>query len=194
MEQRIFHGKLTPDDLSRALFAEFNRGGLRTRQVKDRQEVIVQISSIDYPSSGGQTSLTIALRPVADGVAVSIGQQNWLGVAASLGQTVLSTILNPWNIIGRLDDLAQDVESLQLAERVWQVIENAARSAGATFELSERLRTLVCEYCHTANPVGSASCVACGGPLGKRQPRTCPKCGFVVRTEESFCPNCKQRL
>ncbi len=194
MEQRIFHGDLTPRSLAKALAAEFNRGGLRTRQIGDDEEIILQIATVESLSSGGQTSMTVTLRQVADGVAVAVGRQNWLGVAASLGQTVLSTIMNPWNLIGRLDDLAQDVESLQLSENVWQAIENATRSAGATLELSDRLRRMVCEYCMTANPVGAASCIACGAPLGNRQPRTCPKCGFVIRTDETVCPNCKQRL
>jgi hypothetical protein len=194
MEQRIFHGNLTTHTLARMLIAEFNRGGLRARQVGDAKEIIIQIASIDFPSSGGQTSMTVSLRQVADGVAVSLGKQNWLGVAASLGQTALATIMNPWNLVGRLDDLAQDIESLQLSERVWLVIEDVARSSGATFELSERLRRLACEYCHTANPVGAASCLACGAPLGERQPRTCPSCGFVVRTDEIACPNCKKRF
>lgn len=194
MEQRIFHGTIKPYDLARALVAELNRGELRAQQIGDSQESAVQVASRDRPSSGGKTALTITLRQVEDGVAVQIGQQAWYGVAASLGQTLLQAALNPWNLIHRLDDIAQDVENLQLAERAWKIIETTARSQGATFELSERLRRLVCEYCHAANPVGEATCLACGAPLGKAQPRTCRNCGFVVRPSETICPNCQQRL
>jgi RNA polymerase subunit RPABC4/transcription elongation factor Spt4 len=74
------------------------------------------------------------------------------------------------------------------------VIESAARLQGATLQLSERLRRLVCEYCGAANPVGEATCVACGAPLGRVQPRTCQNCGFVIRTGEAACPNCKKPL
>jgi hypothetical protein len=81
---------------------------------------------------------------------------------------------------------------LNLAEQVWTVIENAARTAGATFELSERLRRLVCAYCMTANPVGEPRCIACGAPLGEVQPHTCRNCGFVLKTGEPVCPNCKK--
>lgn len=194
MEQRIYHGAIKPDDLARALLAEFNRGELRAQQLGDSQQAAVQIASRERPSSGGKTALTITLRQVEDGVAVQIGQQAWYGVAASLGQTLLQAALNPWNLIHRLDDIAQDVENLQLAERAWKFIEATARAQGATFELSERLRRLVCEYCHAANPVGEATCLACGAPLGKAQPRTCQYCGFVVRADETTCPNCRQRL
>lgn len=194
MEQRIFHGAIKPYDLARALIAEFNRGELRAQQIGDSQEAAVQVASRERPTSGGRTALTITLRQVEDGVAVQIGQQAWYGVAASLGQTLLQAALNPWNLIHRLDDIAQDVENLQLSERAWKTIEETARAQGATFELSERLRRLACEYCHAANPVGEATCLACGAPLGKAQPRTCQNCGFVVRAGETICPNCQQRL
>jgi hypothetical protein len=194
MEQRIFHGEIKPYDLARALVGEFNRGELQALVVGNSQETAVQVASRDRPAAGGKTALTITLRQVEDGVAVQIGQQAWYGVAASLGQTLLEAARNPWNLIHRLDDIAQDVENLQLAERAWRVIEESARAEGATFELSERLRRLVCEYCLAANPVGEATCLACGAPLGKVQPRTCRNCGFVVRREDTLCPNCRQKL
>jgi RNA polymerase subunit RPABC4/transcription elongation factor Spt4 len=138
--------------------------------------------------------LTITVQKVEDGVAVNIGKQAWLGVAASLGITALSVWRNPFSLLGRLDDLAQDIESLQLAEEAEQVIENVARMYGASYELSERLRRLVCPYCDTANPVGAGSCSACGAPLGKIQPQTCSNCGFVVQVAELNCPNCGSLL
>jgi DNA-directed RNA polymerase subunit RPC12/RpoP len=73
-------------------------------------------------------------------------------------------------------------------------VDEVARSASASFELSERLKRTVCEYCGTANPVGEPSCIACGAPLGKVQPTTCPHCGFVVKTGEIVCSNCGQKL
>jgi hypothetical protein len=131
---------------------------------------------------------------VEDGIAVQLGKQTWLGVAASLGVTALSAFRNPFSLLGRLDDLAQDIENLQLTDEVWDVIENVARMRGATFELSERFRRLKCEYCNTANPIGEPSCIACGAPLGDSQPNTCKNCGFVVKRTESNCPNCGNPL
>jgi hypothetical protein len=190
MERRIFHGELKPDDVSQAIVAYYDRGNYTAQQFMNRGKVIVQIASLNRPISGGQTALTVFLEPLEDGIAVQIGEQAWLGVAASLGTTVLSVWKNPFNLLHRLDDLAQDVESLQITEQIWRVIENVARMKGATFELSERLRRLACEYCDTANPIGEPSCIACGAPLGKLQPKTCPNCGFVLKTGEKTCPNC----
>lgn len=194
MEPRIFHGDLSPDQLARALIAQFNRGNLRAHQLGSGDKVVVQIASSAQPASGGQTALTISLNKVADGLAVQIGQQAWWGVAASLGQTALSAWRNPWSLLGRLDDLAQDVEYLQLSEQVWKTIEAQARASGVSYELSERLRRMECAYCGTGNPVGEGRCLACGAPLGALQPRTCMKCGFVVKTAERRCPNCGNGL
>jgi ribosomal protein L40E len=129
-----------------------------------------------------------------DGILVSLGDQEWLGVAASLGQTALSVFQNPLNIIGRLDDVAADVDSLKLPEKVWEAIERFVKSRGASLQISERLRTTVCPYCNAANPVGAASCVQCGAPLGDVQPGTCSSCGFVNVKDARFCANCGTNL
>jgi hypothetical protein len=102
--------------------------------------------------------------------------------------------MNPWNLLGRLDDIAQDVENLQIAESVWQVVTKAAQAAGASTQISARLQSLSCEFCGTGNAVGAGSCVACGAPLGSLQPRTCPACGFVILRGERNCPSCSKLI
>jgi RNA polymerase subunit RPABC4/transcription elongation factor Spt4 len=194
MDQRIFHGKLTTDELARTLVGEFNRGNLRAQQLGSGKQVTVQIGTRDMPSAGGRTALTVNLLQVEDGISVQVGQQSWLGVAASLGKTAFGAFRNPFNLIGRLDDLASDIESLQLSEQVWQVIRRATRAAGVTHELSDRLKRMTCEYCKTANEITADRCIACGAPLGGAQPRTCLNCGFVVTSRESVCPNCQKPL
>ena len=194
MEQRIFHGNLSPTDLANALLSAFNRGNLRTQIVGQGDTTQVQIATRPGAAAGGQTALTVQIQKVEDGVMVSVGEQAWLGVAADMGQTVMATLMNPWNLIGRLDDIAQDIESLQMVESVWQVVAKAAQAAGASTQISERLQRLSCEFCGTANPVGEASCVACGAPLGSIQPRSCPACGFVVLRGERTCPQCSKPL
>jgi hypothetical protein len=192
MEQRIYHGNLTPSDVSESLIAHFNRGNLRAQQLGNDDRLIVQIGTRPGAMAGGDTTLSVILQKVADGVAVQLGQQAWLGIAASLGTTALSAFRNPFNLLGRLDDLAQDIQNLQINEQVWQAIDDVAHLAGASQELSNRLRRAVCPYCRVANPVGEPSCIACGAPLGDVQPRTCPNCGFVLKSSETVCPNCKQ--
>ena len=192
MDKRIFHGSITPSDVARALEAEFNQGNTQTHLLGESNNLTVQIASSQRSHSGGKTALTVNLQKVEDGLMVELGQQQWLGVAASLGQTAIATLINPINLLGRLDDIAQDVSNLQMNDKVWEVISRVAGEAGASQQLSERLSRITCEYCGAANPVGEATCLACGAPLGKEQPKTCSKCGFVLVHDEKFCPNCGQ--
>ena len=192
MEQRIFHGNLSPNTIAQALLAQFNRGNLRTQVIGESSALHVQIATRPGAASGGQTALTVTIQQVSDGVMVSIGEQAWLGVAADMGHTIISALQNPWNLLGRLDDIAQDVENMQITEKVWQVIVKTAQAAGASAQISERLRRLTCEFCGTGNEVGEGSCIACGAPLGNIQPRTCAACGFVVLRGEKTCPNCSR--
>ncbi len=190
METRTFYGNLTPTEIARKLVATFNRGNLRAQKIGSGDQVIVQIATNRYARAGGQTATTVTIQSVTDGVSVQVGKQNWIGVAASLGKTAFVALRNPLALLGRLDDLAQDIELLQLRERIWETIEEFARLKGASTRLSERLRRITCPYCGTANEVGTSQCVACGAPLGEAQPRTCPNCGFVLTTGETTCPNC----
>jgi hypothetical protein len=194
MDRRIFHGNIQPNDIAHALMAEFNRGNLHAQVVGGQDKMAVQIATRMGSMSGGQTALTINIQKMEDGILVEAGQQAWFGVAASLGQTAISALRNPFSLLSRLDDLAQDIENIQLNENVWKVIDRTMATLGASHALSERLSRITCTFCGTANPVGEGSCIACGAPLGDAQPTTCPKCGFVVSTKESTCPNCQQAL
>jgi hypothetical protein len=194
MNQRIYHGNVDPLTLANALIGHFHRGNFRVQRIGDTNKLVVQIATHDRPMSGGQTAISVVLQRLDDGVSVNIGEQAWLGVAASLGVSAISLLRNPLSLLHRLDDIAQDIQSLQLSEEVWRVLDGTARSLGATHELSERLRRITCAYCLTANPVGEPRCIACGAPLGPVQPRTCRGCGFVVYHDEHDCPNCRAKI
>jgi DNA-directed RNA polymerase subunit RPC12/RpoP len=194
MDRRIFHGNITPNDLAHALIAEFNRGNMNTQVVGDKDRIAVQISTRLGMMSGGHTALTINIQKVEDGIMMELGQQAWLGVAASLGQTALSALRNPLSLLGRLDDIAQDIENMQLSENVWNIIDRTVATFGASHALSDRLTRITCDYCGSANPLGEGNCVACGAPLGEVHPVTCRNCGFAVSASEIICPNCNKKL
>jgi hypothetical protein len=194
MDRRIFHGNIEPNDIAQALVADFNRGNMYAQIVGNAAKMAVQIATRMGAQSGGQTALTITIQGTDDGIMVEIGQQAWLGVAASLGQTAISALRNPFSLLGRLDDLAQDIENMQLSDRVWQSIDRTIATVGASYKLSDRLRRVTCEYCQTANPVGEGSCIACGAPLGNVHPTSCPNCGFAVSQADAICPNCNKSL
>jgi RNA polymerase subunit RPABC4/transcription elongation factor Spt4 len=194
MDRRIFHGNISPADVAQALLAEFNRINLNAQTMGTSDKMYVQIATRPGAMSGGQTALTISIEKAPDGVLVQLGQQAWMGTAASLGWTALAALRNPLSLLGRIDDLAQDLENLQLTEAVWKAIDLAAQNAGASHQLSERMSRVTCEYCGAATPPGEPTCVACGAPLGNAQPTTCRNCGFVVLRGERTCPNCGKTI
>lgn len=192
MQTRIFHGDLSPDDLAQALVAHFQQQHLRVQRLGEGPRIMVQIAARQRRGRLPKTALTVSLTQVPDGVAVQVGQQAWLGLAADLGFNALLALRNPWALLGRLDDIIEDFALLNLADQVWQVLEQTARALGAGHALSERLRRVTCAYCGVANEVGEPRCIACGAPLGEVQPHTCAACGFVLTPEETTCPNCGQ--
>ena len=194
MEHKIFHGNITPQDISKSIIAHFYRGNYRVQQIGNGENIIIQIASIMNATSGGQTSIGVSVQKFEDGVMVQIGKQSWMGIAASLGKTALSAIHNPLSLLGRIDDVAQDIESLSIRDEIWSVINQTAYTLGAGFELSERLKRYVCTYCDTPNPIGESSCIACGAPLGGIQPKTCKHCGYIITSTERICPNCKKPI
>lgn len=194
MNRRFFHGKITPADVAQTLLAEFNRTNIAARTFGTDDKMFVQIGTRPGALSGGQTALTVSIEGAPDGVMIEVGQQAWMGTAASLGWSALTALRNPLSLLSRIDDIAQDLENLQLPENIWKTVERAAQAAGASHELSERLKRVACSYCHAANPVGEATCLACGAPLGKAQPKTCRDCGFAILHDEATCPNCKRPI
>jgi RNA polymerase subunit RPABC4/transcription elongation factor Spt4 len=194
MEKKTYHGNITPEDIGRALVAEFDQGNMQAQMVGGGDRIVVQVASRAFRESGGNTALTIVAEKIEDGVMVQIGDQQWFGVAASMGQTAWAAIRNPLTLLGRLDDLAQDITSIQLAESIWKAIGRTADAAGASHQISARLRRTECAYCGAAAPVGEPTCPACGGPLGAAQPKACLKCGFVPPAGARVCPKCSAKM
>ena len=146
--------------------AEFNRGNMHAQVLGNKDKMAVQIATRTGTQSGGQTALTINLQTVEDGILVEIGQQAWLGVAASLGHTALAALRNPFSLLGRLDDLAQDIENMQLNEKTWQVIDRTLTPSTIRNAFSGMLSAPspssfpvdVCMPC--VSPTGSSLCAA----------------------------------
>ena len=77
MDQRVYHGKLSPNDFARSLIAHFNRGNMRVHQLGGGDQMVIQIATTRQPTSGGQTALGITLQSHEDGV-FQVGKQAWL--------------------------------------------------------------------------------------------------------------------
>jgi hypothetical protein len=194
METKFYHGDVNIDNLARAIASRFNHNNLKSKVHVTGEQRLVQISSLAHASSGGQTSMGITLQNHEDGVTINLGKQDWMGIAASLGKSVLFATLNPLNLFNRLDDIGQDIENINLDDKIWDAIEEIMVTQGYSHQLSEKLRNVGCQYCNSAIPVGAAQCFACGAPTGSLQPVACANCGFVNENNQTRCLNCKKSI
>ncbi|MBN1261549.1 MAG: zinc ribbon domain-containing protein [Anaerolineae bacterium] len=195
MEQRAYHGKVDPEDMARALVVQFNEGDTRAQWMRSQQgRAVVQVQSRKREHGDPSTAVTLHITPSKTGVVASMAEQQWFGVAADLARTGLMTLLNPWNLLNELDDIARNVRSLNLRDEIWQAVEAYCRGAGAGVGAAAQLQHVVCPYCGTPNAVGESNCKACQAPLAEGQPIACGRCGFLNDAHADLCVNCGNRL
>ena len=81
--------------MQKPLFKDFRKKNLIAKQSKSNHQYIVSISSSKDSRSGGQTSIGITIYQSARGIVVKLGDQDWKGIAASLGSSLLAITKNP---------------------------------------------------------------------------------------------------
>ncbi len=195
MEQRGYHGDLDAEDMARALVVQFNQGETRAQWMRGKAgRAVVQIRMRKREWRDPEGAITLHLTSSETGLVVSMAEQRWLGVAADLAKSGLLTILNPWNIVGELDDIARNVRSIQLRDELWNAVELYCRTAGAGSGVGPAPQHVVCPYCGTPNELGTMICQACRGPLAEAQPVACAKCGFLNDPDAQYCVNCQAPL
>jgi hypothetical protein len=195
MDQKTYHGEIDPQELADVLVSHFDQGDLRAQKTGRTDRVVVQISTGRHRRRGDpHTSLAVTIAQAEDGVTVSVGEQQVLGVAADLVQTGIGALFNPLSLIGEIDDIVRDVSKLTLPQQVWQVIEEYCRSVGAGLGLAPEKVLVTCPFCGVGNPIGVGKCPSCGGSLADVQPITCPKCGQILEHDAKFCTRCGARI
>jgi hypothetical protein len=195
MEQRAYHGEIDAEDMARALVVQFNQGETRAQWMRGKAgRTVVQVQTRKREYRDPQGAITLHLTPSKTGIVVSMAEQRWLGVAADLAKSGLLTLLNPWNIIHELDDIARNVRSIQLRDEIWNAVELYCRTAGSGSGVGPGPQHVVCPYCGTPNELGSMICQACRAPLAEAQPVACPRCGFLNDPDARTCVNCQAKF
>jgi hypothetical protein len=195
VNQKTYHGEIDPQELADVLVNRFDQGDLTARKVGQPDRVVVQISSRAHRHPGDpHTSLSVTIAEAEDGVTVTVGEQQVLGVAADLVQTGIGALLNPMSLIGEIDDIVRDVSKLTLPQQVWEVVEAYCRSVGAGLGLAPDKVLVTCPFCGVGNPIGVGKCPHCGGSLAEVQPVTCPQCGQILEHDAKFCTRCGMRV
>ncbi|NDJ52728.1 MAG: zinc ribbon domain-containing protein [Chloroflexi bacterium] len=170
MSERTYTGKISAVGLADNLIHTFTTGHLMARyRVREQQFVDLQIRSRES-DRGGQwrTVLTMTFTQRTDGIHVDIADHNWVGSATDLLSEGARSFRNPMRLLGRLNDVVEDVQTLQLPQQVWLAIEAYVEKALLNPDLPQDY--VVCPYCNTPNEIGVLVCPACGGSLADVQP------------------------
>ncbi|MCR4407204.1 MAG: zinc ribbon domain-containing protein [Anaerolineae bacterium] len=192
MDRKTYHGDIVPQELADVLVSHFDRGDLMARKTGGPDRVVVQISTRpQFFRDEPHTSLAVTIVRAEDGVTVSVGEQQVLGVAADLVRTGIAALVNPLLLLGEIDNIARNVSKLNLPQ---EVVEGYMRSVGAGLGMAPGKMLVTCRYCGVGNPVGQGQCSACGAPLADVQPITCPKCGQLLARDVRFCTRCGTRI
>ena len=195
IEQRAYHGEIAAEAMARALVVQFDAGDTRAHWMRgENGRAVVQVQARQREHGDPEMAVTVHITASETGVVVSIAEQRWFGVAADLAKSGLLTLLNPWNIIGELDDIARNVRRIQLRAELWEAVEGYCRGVGAGSGVGPAAHRVSCPYCGSPNPVGELNCHACRAPLVEVQPVACSRCGFLNDPTAELCQNCHVAL
>ncbi|WP_376796440.1 zinc ribbon domain-containing protein [Thermogemmatispora sp.] len=200
MEQRIYHGQLSPDGLADYLVQTFGQdysflgwGGtsLRTiaQQVGQGDHVLVQIAQARPWSGRLRTALGVSISRLPDGISVSVGQSNWL--EGPLTGMLWGALFFPPLL---LFPLIRGIGNFSFYQDVWQAIETYCTQVQATRTSAHRLHSLYCARCGALNDEAAEHCHLCGALLSEEvasapEQVDCPSCHERV-VAARFCGNC----
>ena len=207
MEQRLYHGSIDPNALAQHLLDTWDQGDTLAQALEGAEGIIVQVGQ----RTGGffndepHNALTLALEPIANGIRVTMGEQQWYrdrGGRIMIGGLIgFLPFFFTWPLGGGRDE---PVDS-QLWAQVWESIESYTRQydaalggtrqfpqrASAVTGETTRLQGVSCPSCGTENPAGVERCRECGTFL---RARDCPQCGVSNPATANFCMRCGTSL
>jgi predicted RNA-binding Zn-ribbon protein involved in translation (DUF1610 family) len=207
MEQRIYHGLVDQEALAQHLVDTWDQGDTAAQVLEGEEGLIVQIGqrSHGFFSDAPEGAVTLAIEPVAEGVRVTLGEQQWYRDGG--GRVVVGGLIGffPFFFTWPLGSGRDEPVDPQLAAEVWQTVEQfvarqnqaqevshpAARQGGAATGETIRLPGVACPSCGSANIPGAERCHACGTFL---QARDCPQCGVSNPATANFCMRCGTSL
>jgi len=145
MEQRVYHGNVTPEGLADFLVQRFDpQENLQAQKLGSGDSLVVQIGHGDVPEEI-KHAITVGITRAADseqGIAVTMGQQQWISprmatYAAMIG--LVSLIITPWALFGLLWPVSELIGSRTLPSDVWSAVETYVLSQGGALAQTQDL-------------------------------------------------------
>jgi hypothetical protein len=145
MEQRIYRGNLTTDELADYLVQQFDpQENLQAQKIGQGESLVVQIGRGDVPKElRHAVSVAITAVPQGEpGAVVTMGQQQWLTpnmatYAAMMG--LIGLLVTPWALFGLLWPVTDLIGSQTLPGQIWDTIELYAASKGVILQQKQEL-------------------------------------------------------
>jgi hypothetical protein len=130
MEQRIYRGDIDPEQLADYLVSQFDpQENLQAQRIGQGRSLIVQIGRGDVPEEL-RDAVTVAIAEASDeagdGIAVTLGQQQWLTpqratYAAVIG--LVSILVTPFALFALVWPLSQAVGTQTMVGNIWSAID-----------------------------------------------------------------------
>ena len=144
MEQRTYHGDITPEGLADALVLHYDPlPNLQAQKIGKDDSYIVQIGYGDKPEEI-RHALTVAIAKSADspGVIVTMGQRQW--ITSDEGKHVafwglLAILVTPWVLFALIWPLGEVISSTTLPGDIWNLVQAYAAGQGASLDQTETL-------------------------------------------------------
>jgi hypothetical protein len=145
VEQRIYHGTVTPEGLADYLVQRFDpQQNLQAQKLGQGDSLAVQIGRGDVPEEL-RNAVTVGITRATDaeqGVTVTMGQQQWITPkiathAAMIG--LVGLLITPWALFGLLWPVSELIGGQALPGDIWSAVETYALSQGATLAESRDL-------------------------------------------------------
>jgi hypothetical protein len=145
MEQRIYHGNVSPEGLADFLVQRYDpQDDLQAQKIGQGDSLVVQIGHGDLPEKI-KHAVTVGITRAIDteqGVVVTMGQQQWItphmaAYAAMMG--LISVLVTPWALFALLWPVSELIGSRTLPGDIWNAIETYVLSQGATLARTQDL-------------------------------------------------------
>ena len=137
MEQRVYHGAVSPDQLADYLVQQYDpQKNMQAQRIGEGDSLVVQIAMSDDPEKkhGALTLAVVRATDAEAGVMITMGEQQWItpqNVAHTAMMATIAVLITPWALFGLIWPLSQIVSARMLPNDVWNTIETYMLGQGA---------------------------------------------------------------
>ncbi|MGI8587483.1 MAG: hypothetical protein ACR2M0_07310 [Chloroflexia bacterium] len=147
MEQRIYHGNISPEGLAAYLVQQYNmRDRLLAQKLGQGDSLVVQIGqNHHHQGTDMRNAVTIGIHRAPENpndLVVTMGEQQWItpemaGYAAMMG--LIAVLFTPWALFALIWPVSAMLGSRALPSDIWNQIQTYAMMQGAVPTASQTI-------------------------------------------------------